>query len=406
MLPLVILLIAISVFIALKQSKPEKATITQPEKMWRVDSVPVVFKDISPEVTVYGRVETPRQASLNAAVNADVIAIKVLEGSEVDAGQLLIKLDDSDVAFLLEQRQADYAEIEALISSEQVRFKRDKSLLAHEKELVALAEKAVIRARKLEESKLVSRATLDDTFAAKQRQILTLKRLEHDIAEHPARLAGLKARLIRAKALVEQAKLDLARTTVTAPFTGRVAKLNVSVGDRVRVGDSLLSVYDLNDLEVRAQLPGRYLKQIRQSLDMKQQLTATAKVEGKPLQFKLSRLSGEIQQDSGGIDGLFQLDNGGQKLELGTFVELSIRLQAKQNVISIPFNALYGLDKVFRIKEGYLEAVKIERVGEHQTDRGDSHLLIRSQQLKQGDRLVSTQLPNAITGLRVETIND
>jgi len=72
----------------------------------------------------------------------------------------------------------------------------------------------------------------------------------------------------------------------------------------------------------------------------------------------------------------------------------------------MPFNALYGLNRVYRINDGYLEAVKITRVGEYENSQGQTQLLIRSDTLQEGDRVVSTQLPNAITGLRVEAVND
>lgn len=406
LLPVVILAIAIAVFMGLSLSKPDKKAIERPEKIWRVKTVPVEFKQIAPEITVYGRVETPRRASLNAALTADITQINVLEGAMVSEGDVLLTLDNSDADLLLNQREADLAEIKALIASEQARYQRDKGLLANEKALLVLAEKAVTRARKLDASRLVTRSSLDDAVANQQRQVVTLKRLQHDIAEHPSRLAGLKARQARAKALLEQAKLDVARSIIKAPFNGRIANLNVSLGDRVRIGDNLLSIYDLDHLEVRAQIPGRYLKQIRDELAQVKYAKATAVLDGRPLVFELTRLSGETRQDSGGVDGLFTLAEGDYALALGTFLELSLSLGTQDNVVVMPFDALYGLNRVYRINEGYLEAVKIARVGEYQDSTGQTQLLIRSEALREGDRVVGTQLPNAITGLRVEALND
>ena len=406
LLPIVILSISVLVFMGLSLSKPEKKTIERPEKVWRVKSVPVQFEQISPEITVYGRVETPRRASLNAAISADITQVNVLEGAVVSQDNVLLTLDNSDAYLLLNQREADLAEVNALMSSEQARYRRDKGLLANEKALLVLAEKAVTRARKLDASRLVTRSSLDDAVANEQRQIVTLKRLQHDVAEHPARLAGLKARQARAKALLEQAKLDVERSIIKAPFNGRIANLNVSIGDRVRVGDNLLSIYDLDELEVRAQIPGRYLRQIRDGLTQGQAAMATAILDGKPLNFELTRLSGETRQDSGGVDGLFSLAGDNHTLALGTFIELSLSLGTQDNVMVMPFNALYGLNRVYRIKEGYLEAVKISRVGEYKDKEGQTQLLVHSDELRQGQRVVSTQLPNAITGLRVEALNE
>jgi multidrug efflux pump subunit AcrA (membrane-fusion protein) len=404
LLPILIIVIAAAGYYGMMLSKQEKPKVQKPEKIWQVHTVPVIFQNISPEITLYGRVETPRKARLKAAIVADVKEASVLEGTVVEAGQALVILDDTDLQIVLSQRRAELAEIDALISSEKIRVKRDKSLLNNEMVLLKLAENAVTRAQKLEKSKLASQANLDESQADKQRQILTIERLQYDITEYPARFAGLVARQSRAKALLKQAEVDLSRSIIRAPFSGRIAKLDIAIGDRVRVGDPLLMLYDSANLEVRAQIPGRYIAAVRHQLEQGLTPSAIAELHGKSITFELVRLSGEIRQDSGGVDGLFQLTTRMSSLALGTFVELKLQLTQESVVAAIPFNALYELDRVYRLSDGHLEAIKIERIGEYQTESGKKQLLIRSEQLAESDIIVSTQLPNAITGLRVEPI--
>jgi RND family efflux transporter MFP subunit len=399
-------MIAIATFLAMMNSKVEKPTREKPEKVWQVNVIPVSLQTISPEITIYGRVETPRKATLKSAIVADVVDASVLEGAIVNEGQTLVTLDDTDLKILVSQRKADLAEIDALMSSETMRFKRDQGLLNNEKQLLKLTQNAVTRAKKLEKSKLASQANLDDSMAEQQRQTLTIERLQYDISEHPIRLAGLRARQARAKALLKQAEVDLARSVIKAPFSGRIARLDVAKGDRVRAGDPLLTIYDLANLEVRAQIPGRYITSVRQQLSKGIKPHATAQLDNELLRFELERLSGEIRQDSGGVDGLFRLTDHMNSLALGTFVELKLQLQKQDNVIAIPFDALYELDRVYRINNGYLESVKIKRIGEHQAENGEKQLLIQSEQLEVSDSIVSTQLPNAITGLRVKAVQD
>lgn len=400
-LPVVIIALAILVFILLKASKPATPASPQPEKAWLVDAVAVNYQRHAPEVRIYGRVETPRDANLKAAIEADVVEVNVLEGEIVTAGDLLIQLDITDVKLAMQQREADLAEAQALIRSETQRYQRDQGLLANQKQLVELADKAVQRAKKLEQSRLASQATLDESLAAYEQQVLALKQLQHDINEHPSRLAQLKAAQSRAEAFLEQSKVNLSRSEVRAPFDGRVAGLTVALGDRVRAGDSLLTIYDLNQLEVRAQIPGRYIGDVRRMLSQGQVLSASAWLDGEKKRLSLNRLSGEVRQDSGGIDGLFRLTDNQQPLPLGTFVELQLQLAEQDRLIELPFSALYGMDRVYLIEEEHLRAVSIERVGEKSAADGNT-LLIRSDELSQGDLVATTQLPNAITGLRVE----
>ena len=405
-LPILIIAIAIAGFYGMMQSKQEKPKLQKAEKIWQVHTVPIVFQDISPEITLYGRVETPRKATLKAAVVADVKKASVLEGTLVESEQILVLLDDTDLQIMLSQRRAERAEIDALISSERIRFKRDRSLLNNEMKLLELAENAVVRMQKLIKTNLASKANLDDSLGDKQRQTLTVERLKYDINEHPARLAGLVARQARAKALFNQAEVDLSRSIIKAPFSGRIAKLEIAVGDRVRVGDPLLMLYDLANLEVRAQIPGRYISAVRKQLEQGETPNATAILDGELVLFELLRLSGEIRQDSGGVDGLFRLTDRMNAMALGTFVELKLKLVQQSSVAAIPFDALYELDRVYRLNEGFLEMVQIKRIGEYQLQSGEKQLLIRSEQLAESDIIIRTQLPNAISGLRAEAVQE
>jgi hypothetical protein len=67
----------------------------------------------------------------------------------------------------------------------------------------------------------------------------------------------------------------------------------------------------------------------------------------------------------------------------------------------LPFQALYGNDRIYRINdEQRLEALQIEQAGTIY-EEGVEMLLVRSDQLRDGDRIVSTHLPNAVQGLKV-----
>jgi RND family efflux transporter MFP subunit len=401
LLPLIIIMASVAIFAFLMLTRPEPAVSEKPEKKWLVNVVEADYETRAPEVQLYGRVESPSDAILKSALEADVAEVHVLEGDVVQQGQLLLKLDDADALLLVQQRQADVANIEAQLTSEQQRFQRDRSLIEHQQTLVALADKALERAKTLQQSKLTSQANLDDAKSTKEQQLLSLKQLQYDIDEHPVRQAQLMAQKRRAEALLGQAELDLKRTEIRSPYDGRVAALSVALGDRVRQGDALVSVYDLSHLEVRAQIPGRYLSEVKTLMRDQKTLTAQAEVYGQMVTLMLSRLSGEVSTDSGGIDGLFTFSDRQDALPLGTFMSLRLRLAAQTHVIKVPFSALYGLDHLYKVADGYMKSVPIQRVGELNSN-GENWLLIRSDDIQQGDQIITTQLPNAITGLPVE----
>lgn len=55
---------------------------------------------LSPELQLFGRIETPRHTQLGAALEARVLAVQVSEGEAVEAGALLIALDDEEQALI------------------------------------------------------------------------------------------------------------------------------------------------------------------------------------------------------------------------------------------------------------------------------------------------------------------
>jgi multidrug efflux pump subunit AcrA (membrane-fusion protein) len=403
--PIIILLTSLGVFISLLQGKPtQPATHTKAETAWRVAVTQINPSTRRPTLPLYGRVETPRSSKVRAAVTADVKAVKVNEGDFVSQDELLVELDERELKLNVEQRQADLAEIEGLIASEKVRHQSDLKSLEHEKTLLALSRKAVERAETLEQRQLAPRAVLDEARQALERQALELNARLLAVDDHQARLAQLEARKSRARALLAQAQLDLERTRILSPYTGRIASVGIAPGDRVRPGDELLEIYDTRALEVRAQLPSSYVGKVRQALAEGERLLAVGKIDGMVLPFALDRLAGRVERGSGGVDALLKLQDQEQALPLGNFVELLLQLPQVENVVVLPFEAIYGLNRVYKLMEGRMRAVDVERVGEYRGKDGQVRVLVSSPQLQKNDWVITTQLPNAMDGLRIEAV--
>ena len=200
----------------------------------------------------------------------------------------------------------------------------------------------------------------------------------------------------------DQARLELERTRITAPFTGRIARVLVSPGKRVRVGDALVEIYDTTAFVVRALLPSRYLRNIREAIRSGEILRARGRVEGFEVAASLLRLAGAVEGGSGGLEGLFRVEQGADLLQEGRFVNLDLALPLQQGLVALPHEAVYGTDRVYVVDENSrLRAVRVSRVGEIREGEAGSRVLIRSPGLRPGDQVITTQLPNAIDGLLV-----
>lgn len=402
LLPLWIITLALLGAGLLILTKPRHKPVVATEKAWLVSVEQARFQTLSPSLTLYGKVESLWSSDLTAGVNADVQTVPVLEGQFVSKGQLLVRLDDSDAKLLLAQRQADLAEAQARIAAENTRYATDRQLLPREQRLLQLTQHDVTRLEKLVRQQASARSSLDTARLAVERQAISLAQREQVIAEHPARLAELQAREQRAEALREQAELELKRTEVKAPYNGRVARVMVAPGKRVRVGDALVRVYDTDALVVRAQIPNQYLAVVREALHKQQPLRAHGQVDGQPVTARLISLGGEVAAASGGVAGLFELQGDPAALPLGRFLRLDLQLPAQADVIAVPQEALYGTDTLYRVDaQQRIRPVRVTRVGERQGPDGQTQVLVRAPGLKAGATLITTQLPNAIDGLLV-----
>ncbi|RKZ54465.1 MAG: hypothetical protein DRR00_01045 [Candidatus Parabeggiatoa sp. nov. 3] len=393
-------------FMYMKQTKPQNEAIQIEEQAWTVKVVPALPTALSPTITLYGRVESPRAATLRTPtfslnINAEVTNVLVLEGEKVKKGKVLIRLENSDSTLNLKQREADIVDIKAQIEIEKQRYANNLTALEHEDALLALTQKTLGRLRKLKRQGVSSQSSFEEAQQAVERQMLAITQRSLEIANHQYIKQQLQAKLTRAVAQRDLARLELKRTKITAPFSGVIADVFVAVGDRVRSGDALLSVYDNTALEIRAQIPGRYQGTVLDALKIRRKLSAKAMVNNKPVNLRLERVSGQIKPDSGGIDGLFSLRKGAHLLRLGQFLPLSLDLPKQARVIALPYEAVYGINRIYKYVDERMKAITIERVGEQLTATGQSKILVRSPALQEGDQVIITQLPNAMEGLKV-----
>ena len=400
-LPLLILAAGAGGMTALVKSKPERETLSVEERSWPVAVTTIRPGTATPQLPLFALVDSPRVTHLSAAVTADVEAVDVLEGQPVGRADRLLALDNREIRLVLAQRDAEMAGFEADMEHERLRHRNNLAALKHEEALLELARREVARARDLAERNVGSQASLDQARRDEERQMLAVEQRRLAIREHDSRRKQIEARIARATAQQSQATLDLERTRVYPPFAGRITEVFVSPGDRVRAGDRLVSMFDSDMVELRAQVPLRHLPVVRAALDRDERLSARALVDGFEVRAALHRLAARVDRGSGGADGLFRVTQGSGRLQLGRTVELVLDLPAVEGAVTAPRESLYGTDRVFVLDGERMRSVKVERLGETRTGDGASRVILRSPELQPDDRLIVTHLPNAIDGLKV-----
>ena len=85
-------------------------------------------RTLSPELHLYGRVETPHRASLTALTRAAVESLCAREGDRVAAGDVLVQLDETDARLLVRQRESDLVETRSDLAALQLAGADDREV--------------------------------------------------------------------------------------------------------------------------------------------------------------------------------------------------------------------------------------------------------------------------------------
>ncbi len=421
-IPLIIFILAIVFFKMMTATKEQSPEIEVNEHVWRVEQRMVEKQKLSPVITLYGRVETSELLNAAAPAACQVARVLVKEGEYVDKGQLMLSLDPADFEPPLMQAQSKVKELKALLKSDQLRHKTNLESLKNEKKLLRLSEKALARAEKVKKQNLGSISETEQAMRQVEIQRLSYNNMQFSVDEHQARQEQLEARLIQAEADLRKNSLAVERSQIIAPFSGVVAKVNVAQGDRVNANEKLLSFYSTERLEIRAKLPVSVLSEIQQSIAAGFVLKGYAgsgslENDSQQVPLLLDRISGEAQ--ASGVDAIFTIKAEQVRFRMGAIVVVRLQRPARDNMIKVPYQAMYGSDRLYQIKDNRLQAIKVKTIGEYyqqdntldigretQTPGREVVLLVESDALQQGDSILSTHLPNAFSGLKVDVVAD
>ncbi|MBK1735138.1 hypothetical protein CKO15_07525 [Halorhodospira abdelmalekii] len=401
--PVVVLALGVGVVWLLLATRPEAPERSVAEPYWVVETQTVEPGLHAPLLQLFGYLESPRAATLRAAVSADVDEVAARDGQVVEAGALLLRLDAGEHEETLRQRQAELAEREAALAQERRAVSADEADLEVERALLAIAERRVARLEQLLADEAASPADLDEAQEAKERQRQSVIRAEQAVDDGETRIELATARRDAAAAARDRAQRDVARTEITAPFRGRINEVAVAPGDRVSAGEALIALYDTSALEVRAQLPAPRIATLRRAAAAGLTVAGSAQIDGEALPVTLDRLSGHSPREQGGVEALFRFEGVHDQLALGRFALVELRLPAEPESFVVPYEALYGVDRIYRVDEQErLRAVAVQRLGEARGRDGQGRgVLVRAPELAAGAQIVTTQIPQAADGLRV-----
>jgi membrane fusion protein (multidrug efflux system) len=202
-----------------------------------------------------------------AEAEGTVTAILADETNEVQQGQALVKLDDTDAKVALQEAEAKLA---STVRHVEQLYATDKQLDAR-----AAAQQATLRQHRSDYQRhqaLNKRGYFSDS--ALEQSGTQVQVDQHELAEDQQAITALHAEIGEggvaenpdvklAAAEVRAAYLTLQRMTIVAPVSGYIAKRDVEIGQRIAPGASLITVVPLSEIWVDANFKESQLDHIR-----------------------------------------------------------------------------------------------------------------------------------------------
>ena len=166
-------------------------------------------------VEASGRLAANREVVLAAEVGGVVAEYQAEVGDSVEKGQVLVLIDPMDYQLALNEAKAGMASAQAQLEAARNTYVRSKNLLP--------------------------------------RKVISQESFERAEAEYKAARASVS----RAKALVDIAEQRLAKTKITAPFSGLISARTVELGQTLAPGTPVMGVVDLAEMRVKVYVAER-----------------------------------------------------------------------------------------------------------------------------------------------------
>ena len=290
-----------------------------------VDAIVLSEKDFSNVISLSGSIEANENVEIRSEVSGIVEQIYFTEGTNVNKGQVLLKVNDIELRAQLSQATT-------------------KQNLASENER---------RAKLLLQKEAISQE-------------------EYDIASAEFRSLKAQSQLIQAQ---------IAKTSIRAPFSGRIGLRNISPGTYVTPSTLITKLVSSNQVKISFSIPEKYATGVENNTIVK----ITMPNSSESFSAKIYAIDPEIEIATRTLKVRAIADNPANKLIAGTFATVELPLKNIKNAILVPTEAVIPIQNgkvVYIATNGKAKEMKIETLTRTAKD------VVVTSGIKAGDTLV------------------
>lgn len=296
--------------------------------------------DVIDAVAATGTLEAVITVQVGTQVSGTIKSLAADFNTRVRKGQVVATLDPSLLAAQVDQAAASVVRLEAELERSRVQVDDARTKLQ--------------RARDLFAQQLIARSEVEAADTAAR--------------EAEASLKAMQAQVTQANASLNQNKVTLGHTVITAPIDGIVISRNVDVGQTVAASTSAPTLFvianDLSQMRVNASVDEADIGRIREGQ------TVTFRVDAYPDEtftgvVSQVRLQPVVEQNVVSYVTVIDVPNPDLKLKPGMTATVTIEIARADDVLTVPLAALRfrpgpeGQPRIWTLTDGRLEAVPV-----------------------------------------------
>jgi membrane fusion protein (multidrug efflux system) len=338
--------VAVAGYAGVKRKAPEATQASQPVIEFTTQDLYIVEpRTLERTLPLTGSLTPFTEATVKAKVAGELVAVPVREGEPVKRGQVLARIDQTEVQARVAARRADVSAARAQLDWAGKNRTTQKALL---------------------EKGFIAQTAYDN--------------VQSNFEVAVARLRAAEAELV-------VAQKALGDSVLLAPFDGIVSLRHAQAGERVALDAKVVSVVDLSRLQLEAAVPASEIGRLQVGQPV------AFRVDGFGAQSfagRIDRISPATVSGSRSINVYAVIDNPQGVLRSGLFAQGAVSLERIEGALVVPASAVreeLGRNTVYALVDG---AVRRRAVTIGPADAADRVQVLEG--LAPGDRIVRANL--------------
>jgi RND family efflux transporter MFP subunit len=278
--------------------------VTRPQRM----AMPQLIEFSGPLVA-------PRTAVVRAKASGTLLALDVAEGSRVKAGQLLGRIDLSELTSRVADRRAAVESAEAALAEAERQYEANRRL----------ADEHFIAPTALQTSQ--------------------------------ARLDAARAQLKSGQALLAMSRVGVRDAALVAPISGVVGKRHVVPGEKLAAEQNVITIVDLSTLELAGTVGTHEVSRLAVGQPVSVRVEGQTPEQAAGNRGRIDRIAPAAEAGTRAIGVVVVLDNRDERLRAGQYGEATVRLADDSRRLTVPLGAVTqssGQEQVWTIEHGAL----------------------------------------------------